>query len=126
MSEISSPKDDPFRFIVASVDEALDKCIGKPDADVRQLPNFGSVTLSRNRNEGTHTIENFLPVDDDGFHRVFTFTFGGEQPQLTMGIKHHTRLDEETQVIGQTPVTPGSYWENAAHEVLKKYLQAEK
>ncbi len=126
MSEFSSPKDDPFRFIIASVDEALDKCAGGPDTDVRQLPNFGSVTLSRNRNEDTHTIENLLPVDDDGFHRVFTFTFGGEQPQLIMGVKHHTRLDEEAQVIGQTPVTPGSYWENTAHEVLKKYLQAEK
>ncbi len=128
MSEFASQEgqeDNPFRFLISSVQEALNECKGAPDTDTRQLPNFGSITLSRNLARSACAIENLLPVDDDGFHRVFTFMFD-EKPRLIMGIKHCTHLDQPPRVVGEVPIIEDSYWEDIAHQTFKKYLQAGK
>lgn len=123
MSEIQKRNPDPFLRFRDAIDAHLGKDQGTPHRDTRMSTDFSRVTIARSA-EGTYGIEHMEPIDDDGQHRIYAFVFTPDgSGWLVSGFRHCTDTTGAFKGVSQQAIEPGSFWEDMAEEMLKKYEQ---
>lgn len=127
MGEIPIVNHDPFTHFRDSIDELLGVDADAHDRETRMRADYDRVMISRNPDEGIREIAHIQPIEDDGFHRVYTFRFLPDgSAKIIMGKIESLDSEETQQVISEQELEPGTFWESMVHSMFETYMRLPK